>query len=379
MTSGQESSNRGFAAAPYSEIESLAGVFHPHAIEVQDFSYYSLVIDVRLRAEYEDDHIPGAVQIEPPPSLGELPGTRAEDRMENAVGSARGDSAVHDLPAELAEVVRPVRLDQAILIYCGRGGLVSRPLAEALRWRGWTVDVLPGGWINYRRWVQAGLEVLPRLVTFRVIACSLGSEAARVLRALRDVGYQVLDVEEVAGWSHGALGAPLAPQPAQAWFESQLMQAIRGFDPRSPVWVADLGSYAGSLSLPGALKDALAIAPTASLQAEVAERVRRWQEDEPLLHGELSDVVQAVAALSPVPSSKLLAHWRRLTARGVTDLLLSSVLTDYIDPAYAEGTAERSTDRNSLPPLVVDSLTPNALLAAVRTWLRPPELGEITG
>jgi tRNA 2-selenouridine synthase len=378
MTSGQESSDRGFAAQ-CAEVESLAGVFHPHAIEVQDFSYYSLVIDVRSRAEYEDDHIPGAVQIEPPPSLGELPDTRQEDRKENAVVSARGDSAARDIPAALAEVVRPVRLDQAILIYCGRGGLVSRPLAEALRWRGWTVDVLPGGWINYRRWVQAGLEVLPRLVTFRVIACSLGSEAARVLRALREVGHQVLDVEEVAGWRHGALGAPQAMQPAQAWFESQLMQVIRGFDPRSPVWVGDLGSHAGSLSLPGALKDALAIAPTAALKAEVPERVQGWQEDEPLLHAEISAVFQSVAALSPAPSSKLLVHWRRLTARGATDLLLSSVLTDYIDPAYAEGAAERSADRHALAPLVVDSLTPNALSAAVRAWLRPPELGAITG
>ena len=378
MTSGQESSNRGFAAQ-YAEVESLAGVFHPHAIEVQDFSYYSLVIDVRSRAEYEDDHIPGAVRLEPPPSLGKLAGARAEDRMENAVGSARGDSAAHELPAALAELVRPVRLDQAILIYCGRGGLISRPLAEALRWRGWTVDVLPGGWINYRRWVQAGLEVLPRLVTFRVIACSLGSEAARVLRALRDVGHQVLDVEEVAGWRHGALGAPLAPQPAQAWFESQLMQAIRGFDPRLLVWIGDIGPHVGSLSLPGALTDALAIAPTAALKAEVPERVQRWQEDEPLLHAEISEVVQTIAALSPAPSGKLLAHWRRLTERGVTDLLLSSVLTDYIDPAYAEGVAERSADRHLLAPLVVDSLTPSRLASAVRAWLHPPELGAITG
>ena len=379
MTSGQESSNRGFAAAPYSEIESLAGVFHPHAIEVQDFSYYSLVIDVRSRAEYEDDHIPGAVRLEPPTSLGELPDARAEDRMENAVGSAGGDSEANDIPAALAELVRPVRLDQAILIYCGRGGLVSRPLAEALRWRGWTVDVLPGGWINYRRWVQAGLEVLPRLVTFRVIACSLGSETARVLRALREVGHQVLDVEEVAGWRHGALGAPLVPQPAQAWFESKLMQAIRGFDPRLPVWVGDLGSHAGSLSLPGALTDALAIAPTVALQAEVPERVQRWLEDEPLLHAEISDVIQVLTVLSPAPSGKLLLHWRRLTAKGVTDPLLSSVLTDYIDPAYAEGAAERSIDRHSLPPLVVDSLTPLRLASAVRAWLHPPELGAITG
>ena len=66
MTSGQESSNRGLSAAPYSEIESLAGVFHPHAIEVQDFSYYALMIDVRSQAEYDDDHIPGAVHLMPP-------------------------------------------------------------------------------------------------------------------------------------------------------------------------------------------------------------------------------------------------------------------------------------------------------------------------
>ena len=189
----------------------------------------------------------------------------------------------------------------------------------------------------------------------------------------------MLDVEEVAGWRHGALGAPLVPQPAQAWFESQLMQAIRGFDPRLPVWIGDIGPHAGSLSLPGALTDAMAIAPVAALKAEVPERVQRWLEDEPLLHAEPSDVIQAVAALSPAPSSKLLAHWRRLTARGVTDLLLSSVLTDYIDPAYAEGAAERSADRHPLPPLVVDSLTPNALSAAVRAWLRPPKLGAITG
>lgn len=146
------------------------------------------------------------------------------------------------------------------------------------------------------------------------------------------------------------------------------MQAIRGFDPRSPVWVGDLGSHAGSLSLPGAVTDALAIAPMASLQAEVAERVQRWQEDEPLLHAELFGLTQAVAALSPTPSSRLLAHWRLLAVKGVTDLLLSSVLTDYIDPAYAEGAAERSTDRHSLPPLVVDSLAPSALAAAARAW-----------
>ena len=295
MTSGQESSNRGLSAAPYSEIESLAGVFHPHAIEVQDFSYYALVIDVRSQAEYDDDHIPGAVHLMPPDPEAEFfaPGI-ANDPLPHAK-AAEEESAAGGLPAPLAALVAPVKRDQAILLYCGRGGRDSQPLAKALRWRGWTVDVLPGGWINYRRWVQAGLEVLPRLVTFRVIASSLGSEVVRVLSALRELEHQVLDVEGLAGSRHGELAGSTHGQPSQAWFESQLLQAIREIDPRSPVWVGDSNQNAGSLTLPGALADAMAFAPVASLQVEPLERVRCWREDEPLLAQEPAAIIEAVA------------------------------------------------------------------------------------
>ena len=359
--------------APYSAIECLAGAFHPHAIEVQDFSYYALVIDVRSREEYEDDHIPGAVRLELSPSVAERQESISDDQAARA--GARTGEDPSDLPEALAEVVTPVKLDQAILIYCGSGDRVSLPLAQALRWRGWTVDVLPGGWINYRRWVQAGLDVLPRLVTFRIIASSLGSEAARALRALREVGHQVLDVEGLAGWRRAALSAasaPQPPQPPQAWFESQLLQAFRGLDPRAPVWIGDLGACAGSLLLPGALTDALTFAPVAALQVDDAERVQRWQEDEPLLHAEPSEVIEAVAALSPRPSDHLLTQWRRLAAEGITELLLGSVLTDYIDLAYADEAVERSTERHALPALAADSLAPSALAASVRAWLAVP-------
>ena len=370
MTSGQESSKRGLPTPPYSAIECLAGAFHPHAIEVQDFSYYTLVIDVRSRQEYEDDHIPGAVRLELSPTDAERQQSLPDDLTARA--GMRSDQSPSDLPEALAEVVKPVKLDQAILIYCGSGGRVSLHLAQALRWRGWTVDVLPGGWINYRRWVQAGLDVLPRLVTFRIVASSLGSEAARVLRAMREVGHQVLDVEGIAGWRRAALSAPLAPQPPQAWFESQLLQAFRALDPRVPVWIGDLGARVGSLVMPGALTDALSFAPVVALQVNDAERVQRWQEDEPLLHAEPSEVIGAVASLSPPPSDPLLTQWRRLAAKGITELLVGSMLSDYIDRVYADDALARSTERHALPALAAESLAPSALAASVRAWLPAP-------
>jgi tRNA 2-selenouridine synthase len=353
MTSGQKSSKTLPSAQPVA-VETLAGAFHPHAIEVQEFSHYALVVDVRPLADFEEDHIPGAVQLTPPP----LP-----------VSGVREDGATAPIPAALATLAAKVKPDRAILLYCGRGGLDSLPLAKALRWHGWTVDVLPGGWINYRRWVEAGLEVLPRLLSFRVISSPLGGETARVLRALQNLGQQVVDVEQMAGWRRGALFGPTDIQASQAWFESRLLKILRGLDPRKSVWVGDVGQQLGSLALPRALHDAMATAPTASLQVELSERLRCWKEDEELLAKNPRDVVQFLERLSPRLPDDLLTMWGACGAARQLDVVLGSVLQDYLGTRDEDRNVAQPRALDSLPPLVVSAFTPTYLETALRTWL----------
>lgn len=179
-----------------------------------------------------------------------------------------------------------------------------------MRALGMSVDVLPGGWINYRRWVQAGLEVLPRLITLRVIQAPMGLDSLRLLQALRITKRQVLDIARMTGLD-AEPGSTMPRQPSsQDWFESQLLQQLRGFDPRLPVWTAEAGLTQGSLSLPGALGDSLRIAPFASMEVHAPE----------------------------------------------THL-----------PERA-GPAEHS-EASRLPPLMVTSFEPNALLAGLTAWL----------
>jgi tRNA 2-selenouridine synthase len=369
MTLSPESSAHGPASGSYAAIESLAGVFHPHAIEIQDFTYYSLVIDLRSAREYADDHIPGAVRLDP--------ASCPAGPLTTGAGTAPAPPlAVHEpsmpeLPTSLAAAVANVRLDEAILVYCGQGGLVSSPVAQALRWRGWTVDVLLGGWVNYRRWVLAGLELLPRLVRFRVMACTLGSESARILTALRSLGHQVLDLEALAGTRRFALAASSQGQPAQAWFDSQLLQALRAMDPTAPVWVADTSTRLGAIALPGALNDALAIAPAATLQADMAARASAWAEDEPLC-ADAEALIPAVASLGAAPSAAAVTRWRDLALQGFTGLLLTGLLGDGLDPAYEAERADRARRQHALSPLVVESLGPAPLVEAVRQWMPSP-------
>jgi tRNA 2-selenouridine synthase len=375
MTSSQESSEERAAAGancgPTMGIESLAGTFHPHAIEVQDFAYYALVIDVRPRAEYEDDHIPGAVHVEPPEAAAQ--GATADQAMRPSLNSAN-PASTPVWPA-LEAAVAGLRLDQAVLVYCGQGGLLSTPVARALRWRGWTTDVLPGGWINYRRWVQAGLEVLPRLVAFRVVACTLGSESARVLDALRRGGQQVLDLEALALRRRFAFAPVAASQPAQAWFDSLLLRELRNFDPRRPVWVGDVGAKLGSIALPGALCDALAIAPAAAFDAPIAARVAAWVADEPLC-ADPQALLQEVSALEPPPPQQLLGRWGALVAGGVAGVLLASILGEFLDGTYARDRATRSLRQHPLAPIVAVSLAPEPMLDAVAKQVVEPAAQE---
>lgn len=367
MTSSQESSEEGAASGancgPSMGIESLAGAFHPHAIEVQDFAYYALVIDLRSKAEYEDDHIPGAVRVDLPDDLERV----ATADAATAVGLTAEEPAAMPFWPALEAAVSAVKLDQAILVYCGHGGLVSTPVAKALRWRGWTTDVLPGGWINYRRWVQAGLEVLPRMVPFRVVACTLGSENARVLAALRGAGQQVLDLEALASRRRFAFTPSAVAQPAQAWFDSLLLQELRNFDPRRQVWVSDVGSALGSNSLPGSLCDALGIAPAGSLQVPVAARIAAWHADEPLC-ADAKALLRAISSLTSPPTATQLTRWRERVASGGASTLLASILGEFLDVAYAAERASRSARQHPLTPIVAASLEPEQLLDAVARY-----------
>jgi tRNA 2-selenouridine synthase len=374
MTSGQKSSDPARKPNALPEIETLAGAFHPHAIEVQDFSHYALIIDVRTYEEYEDDHIPGAVHF-PPAVISPGPLLTGYGSERAAPLVARENAVWTELPATLEVLVSPLKLDKAILVYCGRGGLDSQPVARALRWRGWTVDALPGGWINYRRWVQAGLEVLPRMLTFKVISTSLWCETDRVLNALATVGHQVLHVEALMGRRSGAIANREVKQHSQAWFESQLLQRLRALDPRRPVWVGDVEAQTGELWLPGSLNDALSMAPFATLVAPLKERVQCWLEDESAW-GSPSDALDAMASWKPPPEARLIERWRELSLREPAGLL-ASVLTDYLDRRQPARLSQRLATSGGIAPLVADSLNPDRLVLTVRAW-QPTPVAEAT-
>jgi tRNA 2-selenouridine synthase len=308
------------------QLASLDSLVHPHQIEVQEFSSYALVIDARSAEAYQEDHIPGAVSV--PVATQRLHVTGAEGAALVACDTEMS------VPYALAAHLGGLSVAASVLVYCDRGGLDSLVWADPLKALGYRVDVLGGGWGNYRRWVDAGLEVLPRALTFRRLVAPPVGGLCPVLGRLAMLGEQVIDPTYLAG-QRLIPGLTLDDDKTQASFDSALLDALRRFDPRSAVWITYGGDFGGGLSLPWALRDALQSAEAICIEVPLADRVEDWIARLRATGGDLQRLVQAHSAVSPSPSRRLVSRCESLVKRGLARDALSEILEVYIDPLFA--------------------------------------------
>jgi tRNA 2-selenouridine synthase len=329
-------------------LASPSFLVHPHQIEIQEFDWYALMIDARSAAAYREDRLPGAVNI---------PAARA--------GLSHAQHPTTGLPKALAPHASRLIPGDTVLVYCDRGGLDSMVWAAPLRAAGMRVDVLGGGWGNYRRWVDAGLEVLPRVLTFRRLVAPPVSGLCRILGVLAQQGEQVLDISTIAGQRLvPGLTLPGDEPPSQPAFETLLLDALRRFDSMRPVWVRVGPAPLERLTLPPALRDAFQRSEAVLLEVPLPERARAWFERMQVMGTSLANMVDAFGASTTPPPSTLLEQWRALASTGEFVKALSGIIDAYIDP---QNDVSRWVARADMMRLF--SLDTEAVAASVREWL----------
>lgn len=338
-------------------LASHGALVHPHQMEIQDFNLYALVIDARRPEAYSDDHIPGAVNVP-------VVAARSSTLPSQPASPAVAEPALA-LPYELADHVKPLASDDLVLVYCDRGGLDSEVWARPLRAAGLRVDVLGGGWVNYRRWVDAGLTVLPRALSFRHLIAPPVSGLCRVLGVLAQQGQQVLDISELAGQRFvPGLTLRCDSPPSQAAFETQLLERLRRFDPDLPVWVRLGPAPLHGLALPPALREAIGRCESVRLEVPLAERARAWFERMQSMKTSLAAMIEALGTSALPPSPVHIQQWDSLGQAGHTLDALAGIIDGYIDPT--------NTVCDAVPPgrvVRLPSLETDAVVQTVRDWL----------
>lgn len=306
---------------------------------------YALIIDARTPKEFDEDHLPGAVNL-PVVSQEEFAEVGTLHRTNPHGAYVLGAQyALRNIARHIAEAIAPRKPSDRILIYCFRGGKRSRAWADPVRNIGYTVDVLPGGWKAYRAWVREELARLSTAFDWRVVTGSTASGKTRLLDALAREGAQVVDLEGLAAHRGSLLGdLPAQPQPTQKLFDTALRDTLAKLDPGRPVWVEDESKRIGKLQLPTALFDAIREAPVVRVEAPLPARVGLCRVDYAHFAADPVAMVKRLWPVRPLVGGACWAEWMALAEAGEVDSLFARLMTEHYDPCYARsGNAKRPT------------------------------------
>ncbi len=296
------------------------------------------IIDVRTPAEFAEDHIPGAVNCpvlsnEERITVGTLYQQVSPFEARKLGAALIAKNIAHHLETRFHDYPKSWRP----LVYCWRGGQRSGAMSIILAQVGWAAHKLEGGYKTYRRYVLEQLETLPSRYTFRVVCGPTGSGKSRLLAALAQVGQQVLDLEGLAQHRGSVLGnLPQQPQPSQKWFDSLLLQALRGFDPSRPVYVEAESKKIGSIALPSSLFDAMHASPCLLLEVPLEIRVAGLLEDYRYYVEHPETFIEHLKPLHKFHGAKQLEHWSAMIRAGDFPAMVAELLTLHYDPSYAK-------------------------------------------
>ena len=312
----------------------------PASVTVAQLSEFDEIIDVRSEGEFAEDHIPGAVNC---PVLDNAQRARVGTiYQQNSSFEAKKIGAAL-ISASIARHLERRFLDRPRgwrpLVYCWRGGNRSGAFAHVLQQVGWGVGQLDGGYKAYRHAVVAELAALPRAFRLRVVCGLTGTGKSRLLRALRDAGGQVLDLEALAAHRGSVLGnLPDAPQPTQKMFESLTWKALTGFDAARPVYVEAESKKIGELRVPEALIEAMWNSECVMLEAPLEARVELLKREYAHFLEQPEILIAKLECLTALHGHAIIARWKELALAHRWDELTGDLLLRHYDPAYTRST-----------------------------------------
>lgn len=330
---------------------------------MQNFDSYDLIIDARSPHEYEEDHIPGAINL-PVVDDAEFAEVGILHRTDPLAAYQLGARySLMNIARHIEQRISTCPARSRILVYCFRGGKRSKVWFDVLDTIGYRVEKLKGGWKAYRRWVNEELAVFPSGFSYIVVSGPTGCGKTRLLGALHQAGAQVLDLEGIATHRGSIIGAvPGKKQPTQKMFDSMLLRQLKQFDPARPIWVESESKKIGRVQLPDALLGAMRIGRTIAVDAGMPQRVQLLREDYAHFELDPKSLIDRLAFLRPLIGGEEFSIWEDLAERREVPALFERLMRNHYDPTYRRSILRNYPEIDKSPKIQLEDLSLEGLI-----------------
>mgnify|MGYP003575714630 CR=1 FL=1 len=288
------------------------------------------VIDVRSEREFEEGHIPKAINI---PLLNNservvVGTTYKQQGQQEAI--KMGFKLVGPRLADLIDHTR--QIGNELIVHCWRGGMRSSNFCQFMSMSKVKTHQLKGGYKAYRQHAVASFK---RPLQLFSICGYTGSGKSEILNALFKEGEQVIDLEDIAHHKGSVFGGlMMPPQPTTEQFQNNLFEKILSLDPSKRIWIEDESIAIGEIFLPEdfwkQMTGSLLIEINVSKEVRIQRLVQEYGNADPI------NFLKAMTKIAKkIGGQHFNAAKEKLLARDMSSVI--DILLTYYDKAYRNG------------------------------------------
>ena len=236
-----------------------------------------VLIDVRSPSEYKNFSIPGSINI---PFFDDAERAEIGTLYKQVSVAAAKERGLAIISAKLPEFVKQFKqVEGNKTVFCWRGGMRSRTTATLLSLMDVHVSRLEGGIREYRRWVLKQLEQSEAPFKAYVLNGLTGTGKTRILKALEEQGYPVIDLEGLANHKGSIFGHIGVEPHNQKVFDSLFVQQFRELEKAPFVLFEAESSRIGKVVIPNWVMELKANSIQLIIDMPMEERIKEIIED----------------------------------------------------------------------------------------------------
>lgn len=294
-------------------------------------------IDVRSPKEYNEDTIPGAI------NLPILDNTEREEigytytHISKEKAKRMGLECVSKkLVGYYDRIKEIVKSNKKVILFCYRGGMRSTSIAKVLDIMNLPIYIIDGGYKEYRNFVINNLGIYGNEFTYIVIHGHTGVGKTKALVNLNAMGHGVLDLENLAQNSGSVFGNIFYKNPSngQKKFESLLLDKFINLKDKY-IFVESESKRIGNAIMPDFLYEGLQNGYHILLDTSINNRVDIIAED--YLNNKSNNnemVINAIKKLKKRLGKEKVEKLEEEFLENNYKYVIKELMINYYDPLY---------------------------------------------
>ena len=304
-----------------------------------------ILIDVRSPKEFEEEPIPGAINI---PSL--LDDERAEVgtayvQVSKEKAKEIGIEKISKrLPVIFKEINELSKKYDKLVFYCARGGMRSTTLEVLFNSLGYKTLKLQGGYKAYRQYILNNMADKNEGIKYIVVHGRTGEGKTKILEKLQEKNCSVLNLEKIANHKGSFFGGLCENRKqSQKRFDGEVFDAIIKNDKK--YFLAESESKRiGDVYVPESVYASIVNGLHIFVSTTMENRVKVIMED--YSSASIEELEQCLLKVGKYISKERYNRYHTLLMENKIALLSEILMKEYYDPLYDVGIDKYTYDLN---------------------------------